>query len=74
MRNQSTTALVVFALFLTAGLYDLWAVVVGGVDLSISQFVTDHVGNYPFLMFMCGMLVDHFFGFTMVPRTKEIDT
>ena len=71
MRNTSTTALVVFSLLLAAGLYDLWAVVIGGVDLSISQFVTDTVGNYPFLMFICGMLVDHFFGFTMIPKAKK---
>jgi hypothetical protein len=71
MRNKSTTALVVFSLLLAAGLYDLWAVVIGGVDASISQFVTDTVGNYPFLMFVCGMLVDHFFGFTMIPKAKN---
>ena len=71
MRNQSTTALVVFALLLAAGLYDLYAVVLGGVDASISQFITDTVGNYPFLMFVCGMLVDHFFGFTMIPQAKR---
>ncbi len=71
MRKKSTTALVVFSLLLAAGLYDLWAVVIGGVDLSISQFVTDTVGNYPFLMFLSGMLVDHFFGFTMIPKAKQ---
>ena len=71
MRNTSTTALVVFGLLLAAGLYDLYAVTFGGVDASISQFITDKVGNYPFLAFLCGMLVDHFFGFTMIPRKTE---
>ena len=71
MKNTSTTALVVFGLLLAAGLYDLYAVTFGGVDASISQFVTNTVGNHPFLMFVSGMLVDHFFGFTMIPKAKQ---
>jgi hypothetical protein len=70
VKNTSLTGLVVFGLLLAAGLYDLWAVVTGGVQASISQFVTDTVGNYPFLMFVCGMLTSHFFGFMMVKNER----
>jgi hypothetical protein len=62
---MTTTRIVIFGLLLTAALYDLWAVWSGGVDASISQVVTNTVGNHPFLMFMSGMLVSHFFGFVM---------
>lgn len=62
---MSNTKTFVFGLLLTAALYDLWAVTFGGVDASISQFVTDTIGNYPFQMFMFGMLVCHFAGFSM---------
>ncbi len=71
MRNSSTTALVVYGLILAALGYDLWAVWFGGVEMSISQLVTDTVGNYPFIMFVCGMLTDHFFGFMMIPKKKQ---
>jgi putative Ca2+/H+ antiporter (TMEM165/GDT1 family) len=62
---MSNTRVVIFGLFITAALYDLYAVWFGGVDASISQAMTNLVGNHPFLMFVCGMLVSHFFGFVM---------
>jgi hypothetical protein len=43
----------------------------GGVDASISQAMTNLVGNHPFLMFVCGMLVDHFFGFVMKKTERK---
>jgi hypothetical protein len=68
---MSTTRVVIFGLLLAAALYDLWAVWFGGVGISISQAVTDAVGNHPFLMFMSGMLVSHFFGFVMMRTDKK---
>lgn len=65
---MSKTKVFVFGGLLVAALYDLWAVTFGGVDASISQFVTDTIGNYPFQMFMLGVLVCHFAGFTMKKR------
>jgi hypothetical protein len=68
---MSTTRVVIFGLLLAAALYDLWAVWTGGVDVSISQVITNTVGNYPFLMFVSGMLVSHFFGFVMLRTDKK---
>ena len=68
---MSTTRVVIFGLLLAAALYDLWAVWTGGVDVSISQVVTNTVGNHPFLMFVSGMLTSHFFGFVMLRTDKK---
>lgn len=68
---MGTTKAVIFTLLLTAALYDLAAVWFGGVQNSISQQITNTVGNHPFLMFVCGMLTDHFFGFTMRKQADE---
>ncbi len=66
---MSKTKAFVFGMILVAGIYDLWAVLYGGVDASISQMVTNTIGNHPFQMFIFGMLVDHFMGFSM--KKKE---
>ncbi len=66
---MSNTKAFIFTMFLICGLYDLWAVLYGGIDASISQMITNTIGNYPFQMFLFGMLVDHFMGFSM--KKKE---
>jgi hypothetical protein len=62
---MSNTKAFVFTMILIVGIYDLWAVLYGGVDASVSQLITNTIGNYPFQMFLFGMLVDHMMGFSM---------
>ena len=69
--SMNTTRVFIFGSMLVALSYDLFAVWFGGTDASVSQVITDAVGNHPFVSFMCGVLVCHFFGFTMRPTDKK---
>lgn len=68
MINQSKTALVMFGVFLTVVLYDLYVVVMYGTPSSVSQFITDSTGISPLQAIGVGALADHFCGFTMKRR------
>ena len=61
----------IFGSMLVALAYDLFAVWFGGTESSISQVITDTAGNYPFVSFMCGVLLCHFFGFAMKRSNKK---
>ena len=65
------TRVFIFGAMLVALAYDLFAVWFGGSDSSISQVITDTAGNHPFVSFMSGVLVCHFFGFAMRRVDKE---
>lgn len=56
-----TTALVVGILFIIAGLYDFYAVTVGDVDVSISQFLQFSAFKAPFIVFAFGFIAGHLF-------------
>lgn len=60
------TAMVVFGALLAIALYDVLAIVRGGVKASVSQFVTN-CSVRPRIAFVCGCLVSHFFGWVMIP-------
>jgi hypothetical protein len=65
---ESITGMVVFGALLAVALYDVLAIVRGGVKSSVSQFVTNCSAR-PRIAFVCGALVCHFFGWVMVPGT-----
>jgi vacuolar-type H+-ATPase subunit I/STV1 len=60
----------VFGSLLAAGLYDVWAITVGGETNTISQFMTD-LSVSPLVTFLAGLLTCHFFGWTMVPSKNQ---
>ncbi len=72
---ESITGMVVFGALLAIALYDVLAIVRGGVKSSVSQFVTN-CSVRPRIAFVCGALVCHFFGWVMVPGgdVEEIRT
>lgn len=72
---ESITGMVVFGALLAVALYDVLAIVRGGVKSSVSQFVTNCSAR-PRIAFVCGVLVCHFFGWVMVPggNVEEIRT
>ena len=64
--------MVVFGSLLAIALYDLYIVVQTGSSVeSVSQTITDISHKSPFLVFMCGAVVDHFFGWTMNPSVRR---
>lgn len=63
---KQTTRWVTFGGLLVIALFDVWAIAAGGVDASVSQFVTDCSAS-PRIAFVCGCLVTHWFGWVMVP-------
>ncbi len=56
-----TTALIVGILFIAAGLYDFYAVTVGDVDVSISQFLQYSAFKAPLTVFTFGYICGHLF-------------
>ena len=68
---MNNTRIFIFGSMLIALVYDLYAVWFGGSDASVSQVIADTAGNHPFVSFMCGVLVCHFFGFAMQRSEKE---
>ena len=60
----------VFGSLLAAGLYDIYAIAVGGETNTISQFMTD-LSVSPLVTFLAGLLTCHFFGWTMVPSKDQ---
>lgn len=67
---MTRTALVVTTLVITLGLYDLYAVAVGGVELSISRFMQNSAFEAPFVPFTIGFICGHIFGY-MPPKKEE---
>ena len=57
---MKTTRILIVALFITLGIYDVIALEVGGLDATISHFFTS-LSPYPLPVFTCGMLFGHFF-------------
>ena len=68
---MSINRVFIFGAMLAVLCYDLFAVWFGGTDASVSQVITDTVGNNPFVAFVCGVLVCHLFGFAMRPTEKK---
>ena len=67
---SSITGMVVFGTLLGVALYDVLAIVRGGVKSSVSQFVTN-CSVRPRIAFVCGCLVSHFFGWVMIPEVID---
>jgi hypothetical protein len=67
---SKTTRWFVFGSLLAAGLYDCYAITVGGETNTISQFITD-LSVSPLLTFIAGLLTCHFFGWIMVPSDRQ---
>ena len=57
------TRLLCTIVVITAAIYDLVAVQIGGVDISISRWFQTVGFTSPFLIFVLGYLAGHFFGF-----------
>lgn len=66
MAMSDVTGMVVFGTLLAVALYDVLAIVRGGVVASVSQFTTN-CSTKPRIAFVCGALCCHLFGWMMVP-------
>jgi hypothetical protein len=67
---MNVTGMVVFGALLGLALYDVLAIVRGGVKASVSQFITN-CSVRPRIAFVCGCLVSHFFGWVMIPDVVD---
>ena len=65
-----TTPLVIFILFIVAGIYDFACVVFGGTGSTISAFMVKMGLSAPFPVFVIGLICGHFF-FKMEKATEE---
>lgn len=66
---MSLTAKIVTTTVIALGIYDLWAVSTGGVASSISRFMQDSGFDAPLIVFVCGFICGHIFGY-MPPKNK----
>ena len=71
--SMKTTPMVVLALLIVAGLYDLGVVVFGGTSGTISAFMVKLGFTSPFIPFVIGVLCGHFF-FYMFPVSNPQNT
>ena len=67
---MSLTAKIVTFTVIALGMYDLLAVTVGGIPLSISRFMQDSSFEDPFISFAVGYTCGHIFGY-MPPKDKK---
>tara|TARA_R100001163_G_C4936028_1_gene109862 strand:- start:312 stop:515 length:204 start_codon:yes stop_codon:yes gene_type:complete len=67
---MSLTAKIVTFSVIALGMYDLLAVTVGGIPLSISRFMQDSALEAPFIAFSVGFTCGHIFGY-MPPKEKK---
>lgn len=72
MKNwyMNTTPLVIFMIFIIAGIYDFACVVFGGTGSTISAFMVKMGLSAPFPVFVIGLICGHFF-FAMKPEKQE---
>jgi hypothetical protein len=72
MKTLTTIIIVAITAFLIV--WDVYAILKGGVESSISSIIIVHSHEYPILPFAFGVLCGHFF-WRMKPNkdTKEID-
>jgi|TARA_Y100000004_G_C8885692_1_gene399620 hypothetical protein len=66
---MSLTAKLVTGSIIALGIYDLLAVTVGGMPLTISRFMQDSALEAPFISFSVGFTCGHIFGY--MPPKKE---
>ena len=67
---MSLTAKIVTFSVIALGMYDLLAVTVGGIPLSISRFMQNSALEAPFIAFSVGFTCGHIFGY-MPPKKKN---
>ena len=70
---MSLTAKIVTFSVIALGMYDLLAVTVGGIPLSVSRFMQDSSFEAPFISFAVGFTCGHIFGY-MPPKERKSDT
>ena len=61
MNVKMGTMLVVGLLFVIAVAWDVYALMVGGTEASISHLIIEWAYNYPIMPFACGFLMGHLF-------------
>ena len=66
---MSLTAKLGTGSIIALGIYDLLAVTVGGMPLTISRFMQDSALEAPFIAFSVGFTCGHIFGY--MPPKKE---
>jgi hypothetical protein len=69
---MTKTAMIVTASVILLAIYDLYAVVTGGTNSSISRFMQDAGFDAPAIVFTCGFIAGHIFGY-MPPQCKVPD-
>tara|TARA_B100000287_G_scaffold428171_1_gene479103 strand:- start:1519 stop:1734 length:216 start_codon:yes stop_codon:yes gene_type:complete len=70
---MSLTAKLITGTIIFLGIYDLLAVTVGGMPLSISRFMQNSALEAPFIAFSVGFTCGHIFGY-MPPKEKRKDS
>lgn len=65
MYNGSITSMVCFGTMLVVALYDMSVLIFFKKQSFVSQWIADTSGLTPFQLVMSGILIDHFFGWTM---------
>ena len=68
--TMRTTPLVIFVIFIVAGIYDFACVVFGGTGSTISAYMVKVGLSAPFSVFVIGLICGHFF-FKMEPVEKS---
>lgn len=61
MNVKTITGIVIVAAFLIIVGYDVWAVLQGGIDSTISAVVFDFAHQYPIIPFATGVLMGHLY-------------
>lgn len=61
MNVKQITGVFIVAAFLIIVGYDVWAVLNGGIDATISAVVFDFAHQYPIIAFATGVLMGHLF-------------
>jgi hypothetical protein len=67
--RKITIAFIVACTFLIIA-YDIYAVLAGGIDGTVSAVIFDYSREYPIIPFAFGIMAGHFF-FDVYPREKH---
>lgn len=73
MVTQTKTSIIVAASILFLGLYDIYAILFGGEDASISRFMQNAGLRQPYIVLVVGFIAGHIFGYMKPTSTKKIE-
>lgn len=65
---KTITGVFIVAAFLVIVGYDVWAVLAGGIEATISEVVWEYATSYPIIPFATGVLCGHLFWQTRITK------